>query len=69
LLKLAPQVLDVAVDGAVGHDAMVGVEPVKNLRARGYRRAGKHEASPHGDDSEGTPLPDDLQFVVLEKAL
>jgi ribosomal protein S18 acetylase RimI-like enzyme len=36
---------------------------------RGYRRTGKHEAFPYGDDRVGTPLRDDLQFVVLEKAL
>lgn len=35
----------------------------------GYRRTGSHEAFPYGDDSVGTPLRDDLQFVVLEKIL
>jgi ribosomal protein S18 acetylase RimI-like enzyme len=36
---------------------------------RGYGRTSEHEAFPYGDDSVGTPLRDDLQFVVLEKAL
>ena len=35
---------------------------------RGYRRTGL-EAFPYGDASVGTPLRDDLRFVVLEKAL
>jgi len=34
---------------------------------RGYRRTGSHEAFPYGDASVGTPLRDDLQFVILEK--
>jgi ribosomal protein S18 acetylase RimI-like enzyme len=36
---------------------------------RGYRRTGCHEAFPYGDESVGTPLRDDLRFVVLEKTL
>jgi len=36
---------------------------------RGYRRTGALEAFPYGDDSVGTPLRDDLRFVVLEKTL
>jgi ribosomal protein S18 acetylase RimI-like enzyme len=36
---------------------------------RGYRRTGALEAFPYGDDRVGTPLRDDLCFVVLEKAL
>ena len=36
---------------------------------RGYRRTGALEAFPYGDESVGTPLRDDLRFVVLEKAL
>jgi ribosomal protein S18 acetylase RimI-like enzyme len=36
---------------------------------RGYRQTGSHEAFPYGDDSVGTPLRDDLRFVVLEKIL
>jgi ribosomal protein S18 acetylase RimI-like enzyme len=36
---------------------------------RGFRRTGAHEAFPYGDASVGTPLRDDLRFVVLEKPL
>jgi ribosomal protein S18 acetylase RimI-like enzyme len=36
---------------------------------RGYRRTGQSEAFPYGDDSVGTPLRDDLAFVVLQKTL
>jgi ribosomal protein S18 acetylase RimI-like enzyme len=36
---------------------------------RGYRRTGKSEAFPYGDERVGVPLRDDLHFVVLEKAL
>ena len=35
---------------------------------RGYRRTGKLEVFPH-DGSVGTPLRDDIELVVLEKAL
>jgi ribosomal protein S18 acetylase RimI-like enzyme len=36
---------------------------------RGYRRTGSHEAFPYGTDSVGTPLRDDLRFVILEKTI
>jgi ribosomal protein S18 acetylase RimI-like enzyme len=36
---------------------------------RGYNRTGEIEPFPYGDDSVGTPLRDDLQFVVLAKQL
>ena len=36
---------------------------------RGYRRTGDIAPFPYGDDRFGTPLRDDLAFVVLEKAL
>jgi ribosomal protein S18 acetylase RimI-like enzyme len=36
---------------------------------RGYRRTGALEAFPYGDDSVGRPRREDLDFVVLEKAL
>jgi ribosomal protein S18 acetylase RimI-like enzyme len=36
---------------------------------RGYRRTGALEPFPYDDDSVGTPLRDDLGFVILEKAL
>jgi GNAT superfamily N-acetyltransferase len=36
---------------------------------RGYRMTGETEAFPYGDDRFGTPLRDDLEFVILEKSL
>jgi ribosomal protein S18 acetylase RimI-like enzyme len=52
---------------------MTVVEQRKSLIAwyegRGYRKTGAHEAFPYGDDSVGTPLRDDLRFVILEKVL
>jgi ribosomal protein S18 acetylase RimI-like enzyme len=36
---------------------------------RGYRRTGETEAFPYEDRRFGTPLRDDLAFVVLEKGL
>ncbi len=36
---------------------------------RGYLRTGESEAFPYGDERFGTPLRQDLSFVVLEKAL
>jgi ribosomal protein S18 acetylase RimI-like enzyme len=36
---------------------------------RGYRLTGATEPFPYGDNRFGTPLRDDLAFVVLEKAL
>ena len=36
---------------------------------RGYRRTGKSEPFPYGDERVGVPLRDDLHFVVLEKFL
>lgn len=36
---------------------------------RGYHRTGETEPFPYGDNRFGTPLRDDLAFVVLEKAL
>jgi GNAT superfamily N-acetyltransferase len=36
---------------------------------RGYRPTGAIEPFPYGDDSVGTPLRDDLQFVVLQKTM
>jgi ribosomal protein S18 acetylase RimI-like enzyme len=34
---------------------------------RGYRRTGETEPYPYGDHRFGTPLRDDLEFVILEK--
>ena len=36
---------------------------------RGYQRTGKTEPFPYGDNRFGTPLRDDLEFVILEKQL
>ena len=36
---------------------------------RGYRRTGKCEPFPYGDERVGVPLRDDLHFVALEKVL
>jgi ribosomal protein S18 acetylase RimI-like enzyme len=36
---------------------------------RGYRRTGETNPFPYGDNRFGTPLRDDLSFVVLEKDL
>jgi len=36
---------------------------------RGYHRTGETEPFPYGDNRFGTPLRDDLSFVVLEKNL
>jgi ribosomal protein S18 acetylase RimI-like enzyme len=36
---------------------------------RGYRQTGCREEFPYGDDSVGTPLRDDLRFVIFEKIL
>lgn len=36
---------------------------------RGYSRTGEIEPYPYGDNRFGTPLRDDLNFVILEKRL
>jgi len=36
---------------------------------RGYQPTGETEPFPYGDDRFGTPLRDDLHFIVLEKGL
>jgi len=36
---------------------------------RGYRQTGETQPFPYGDDRFGTPLRDDLRFLVLEKSL
>jgi len=36
---------------------------------RGYRLTGETKPFPYGDNRFGTPLRDDLEFVVLEKNL
>jgi hypothetical protein len=34
---------------------------------RGYQRTGETEPYPYGDNRFGTPLRDDLEFVILRK--
>jgi ribosomal protein S18 acetylase RimI-like enzyme len=36
---------------------------------RGYRKTGEVEPFPYGAEGTGTPLRDDLSFVILEKEL
>lgn len=36
---------------------------------RGYVRTGEHEPFPYGNEKVGRPLRDDLEFILLEKAL
>ena len=36
---------------------------------RGYRRTGRHQPFPYGDERFGIPLRDDLRFEILEKPL
>ena len=36
---------------------------------RGYRRTGETQPFPYGDERFGTPLRDDLHFLILEKEL
>jgi ribosomal protein S18 acetylase RimI-like enzyme len=36
---------------------------------RGYHRTGETEPYPYGDNRFGTPLRDDLKFVILQKQL
>lgn len=45
-------------------DALIGW-----YERRGYRLTGETEPFPYGDDRFGTPLRDDLDFVVLQKDL
>jgi hypothetical protein len=35
----------------------------------GYRRTGATQPFPYGDERFGTPLRDDLHFIVLEREL
>ena len=62
-----------AADGGASVAKMTVIRQRDELIAwyerRGYRRTGESEPFPYGDDSVGTPLRDDLAFVVLEKTL
>jgi ribosomal protein S18 acetylase RimI-like enzyme len=75
--RLGRQVLAAAeavIDRMGGSTIRMGVINLReNLIAwyerRGYRRTGEEEPFPYGDDRFGTPLRDDMRFVVLEKSL
>ncbi len=56
------------------HSIRMGVLNVRDAliawyERRGYQRTGKTEPYPYGDNRFGTPLRDDLEFVILEKQL
>lgn len=56
------------------HTMRMGVLSVRDAliawyERRGYRRTGKTEPFPYGDDRFGRPLRDDLVFAVLEKQI
>ncbi len=75
--KLGRELLAQAEDFAQTHGARRIRMTVLNVRAallawyqrRGYTRTGETEPFPYGDDRFGTPLRDDLSFLVLEKQL
>lgn len=60
---------------AAGCDAVemtvieVREELIAYYERRGYRRTGKTKPFPYGDARFGTPLREDLRFVVLEKSV
>jgi ribosomal protein S18 acetylase RimI-like enzyme len=62
-----------AADRGVTSAKITVVEQRETLIAwyerRGYRQTGSHEAFPYNTDSVGTPLRDDLRFVILEKTI
>ena len=74
---LGRTMLDAAERWAADHGARTVEIKVVNVRdtliawygRRGYRLTGETHPFPYGDTRFGTPLRDDLTFVVLEKAL
>jgi GNAT superfamily N-acetyltransferase len=74
---LGAQLLAAAEQFAAGRGAAIASMTVIRQREqlvawyerRGYQSTGALEPFPYGDLSVGTPLRDDLQFVVLEKML
>ena len=74
---LGRELLTAAEDFAKSHGARWIRMDVLNVREaliawyerRGYARTGEMEPYPYGDNRFGTPLRDDLQFVILEKHL
>jgi len=75
--KLGRGLLEAAEVFARGHGARRITMSVINVRdtliawyqRRGYERNGRIEPYPYGDERWGRPLRDDLEFVVLEKAI
>lgn len=76
-LHLGRALLTAAEDFARAHGARSIRMGVLNVREaliawyqrRGYHLTGKSEPYPYGDDRFGTPLRDDLSFVILQKQL
>jgi ribosomal protein S18 acetylase RimI-like enzyme len=74
---LGRALLSAAEDFVRTHEGRSIVMGVLNVREaliawyerRGYRRTGETEPFPYGDDRFGTPLRDDLEFVILRKEL
>ena len=74
---LGRALLSAAEDFAKAHGARLMRMGVLNVREaliawyerRGYCRTGETEPYPYGDNRFGTPLRDDLEFVILEKQL
>lgn len=62
------------IENQGGHRVRITVVNVRDTLIawyvrRGYRLTGQSEPFPYGDNRFGTPLRDDLHFVVLEKVL
>ncbi len=70
------EVLTMAEEWVKAHGARTVRMRVVNVRdtliawyvRRGYTLTGQNEPFPYGDNRFGTPLRDDLSFVVLEKS-
>jgi ribosomal protein S18 acetylase RimI-like enzyme len=71
------KLLEAAESYAANHGARTIEMTVVNVREtliawyerRGYLRTGKTRPFPYGDNRYGTPTRDDLEFVVLSKAM
>lgn len=74
---LGRKILEAAENYAARHGASIIEITVVNVRhslicwyeRRGYQRTGEIRPFPYGDDRFGTPLRDDLDFVVMERHL
>ena len=75
--QLGRTLLAAAEDFARNHGGSLMRMTVLNVRdaligwyeRRGYHRTGETQPFPYGDERFGTPLRDDLHFIVLEKEL